>query len=100
MSRSVLGMILGYPSKTVQEFSVPGRTNERGYRALESEYRRINEFVRMAKETGGQGWEGPNPQRTFEPIEQRKFEIRFGVISQPPVKGANTKNKKAARKRS
>ncbi len=75
-------------------------TNERGYRALESEYRRINEFVRMAKETGGQGWEGPSPQRTFEPIEQRKFEIRFGVISQPPVKGANTKNKKAARKRS
>jgi len=75
-------------------------TNERGYRALQSEYRRINEFVRIAKETGGQGWEDPNPQRTLEPIEQRKFEIRFGVVSQPPVRRATTKNKKAARKRS
>jgi hypothetical protein len=74
-------------------------TNERGYRALGSEYRRINEFVRMARETGGEGWADPNPQRTFQPIEQRKFEIRFGVVSQPPVRGATTKNKKAARKR-
>jgi len=75
-------------------------TNERGYRALASEYRRLNEFVRIAQATGGEGWEDPNPQRTLEPIEQRKFEIRYGVVSQPPVKAATTKNKKAARKRS
>ncbi len=78
-------------------------TNERGYRALQSEYRRINDFVRLAKDTGGQGWEDPTPQRVLEPIEQRKFEIRFGVISlpqQPAAKGNVTKNKKAARKRS
>jgi hypothetical protein len=75
-------------------------TNERGYRALGNEYRRINEFVRLAQESGGQGWEDPNPQRTLEPIEQRKFEIRFGVVSQPPERGAASKNKKAARKRS
>ncbi|MGO9469057.1 MAG: hypothetical protein ACLQIB_31405 [Isosphaeraceae bacterium] len=75
-------------------------TNERGFRALESEYRRINEFVKLARETGGQGWEDPDPRRTFQPIEQRKFEIRFGVIIRPPARGATTKNKKDARKRS
>jgi len=74
-------------------------TNERGYRALASEYERINEFVRVAKESGGQGWQDPNPQRTFEPNEQRTLEIRFGVVSQPSARGATTKNKRAARKR-
>jgi hypothetical protein len=76
-------------------------TSDRGYRALQSEYRRINEFVRLARETGGQGWIEPTPQRVFEPIEQRKIEIRFGVIPQPqqPAKPAASKKKKGARKR-
>jgi len=78
-------------------------TNERGYRTLQNEYRRINDFVRLARDTGGQGWQDPTPQRVFEPIEQRKFEIRFGVITrqqQPAAKGNVSKNKKAARKKS
>jgi len=75
-------------------------TTERGYGALQSEYRRISEFVRLARDTGGQGWEETNPQRTFEPIEQRKLEIRFGVVRQSPAAKAAPKTKKAARKRS
>lgn len=78
-------------------------TTERGYRALQNEYRRINQFVRLAKDTGGQGWVDPTPQRVFEPVEQRKFEIRFGVVSlpqQPAAKATPAKSKKGARKRS
>jgi hypothetical protein len=76
-------------------------TNDRGYRTLQNEYRRINQFVRLAKDTGGQGWQDPTPQRVFEPIEQRNLEIRFGVVTQPPPRGTTpkNKNKKAARKR-
>jgi hypothetical protein len=75
-------------------------TTERGYRTLQSEYRRIQEFVRLAQSTGGEGWEDPSPHRTLQPIEQRQFEIRFGVIRQQPLGGSSTKNKKAGRKRS
>ena len=69
-------------------------TNEPGYRALAAEYQRINEFVRAARETGGEGWVDPTPGRTFSPNEQKRLEIRFGVISQP---AGTPKTKKAAR---
>ena len=38
-------------------------TDERGFRALENEYKRVNEFVRLARQTGGQGWDDPDPER-------------------------------------
>jgi hypothetical protein len=77
-------------------------TNERDYRALQTEYRRINEFVRLARDTGGERWVDPTPGRVFEPIEQRKFEIRYGVVCMPPTRATapRSKTKKSAKKRS
>jgi hypothetical protein len=73
--------------------------NEEGYRALAAEYRRINEFVRLARETGGEDWVDPNPARTLSLAEQKRRAIRFGLATPGPT-GPNTpKNKKAARKR-
>jgi hypothetical protein len=73
--------------------------NEEGYRALAAEYRRINEFVRLARETGGEDWIDPNPARTLSLAEQKRRAIRFGLATPGPT-GPNTpKNKKAARKR-
>jgi len=76
-------------------------TNEAGYRALENEYKRVNGFVQLARETGGEGWNEPNPDRTFSPVEQRRLTIRYGVVS-PPNANRNvpkSKKTKAARKR-
>jgi hypothetical protein len=72
-------------------------TNERGYRALESEFQRINEYVRLARETGGEGWNDPSPERVFSPAEQKKLEIRFGVISQSTGASSAQKTKKAGK---
>ena len=76
-------------------------TDERGFRALENEYKRVNEFVQLARETGGQGWNEPNPDRTFSPVEQRRLTIRYGVVTQPAANKSAPKSKKtnAARKR-
>jgi hypothetical protein len=74
-------------------------TNERGYRALESEYKRVNEYVRLARQTAGEGWNELEPQRTLSPAGQRKLAIQFGVVSPTPAKGNLSKNKKTARKR-
>lgn len=77
-------------------------TSDRGYRALQNEYRRINQFVRLAKQTGGEGWQDPTPHRVLEPIEQRRLEIRFGVVHQATARGTapKTESKGAAGKRS
>jgi hypothetical protein len=74
-------------------------TNEQGYRDLAIEYQRISEFVRAARETGGEGWDDPHPERTFSPGEQRRLAIRFGLAGAAPGKGNAQKSKKAARKR-
>lgn len=74
-------------------------TDEQGYKALASEYQRISEYVRLASETGGQGWDDPDPQRTLLPGDQKRLAIRFGLAAPVPGKGAAQKSKKAARKR-
>ncbi len=74
-------------------------TSDRGYRELAAEYQRINGFVRLARETGGEGWDDPNPARTFSPTEQKRLAIRFGLVSSGPARANTVKNKKTSRKR-
>ena len=74
-------------------------TDEPSYRALAAEYQRINDFVQLARETGGEGWQDPNPGRTLSPGEQKRMAIRFGVIAATPAKNAAPKSKKSVRKR-
>jgi hypothetical protein len=74
-------------------------TSEEGYKRLATEYARISEFVRLARETGGEDWEEPNPARTFSSAEQKRRAIRFGLASAGPARGNTAKNKKTARKR-
>jgi hypothetical protein len=74
-------------------------TNEQGYRALETEYRRVNEFVRLARQTGGEEWTDSNPDRTLSPSAQRRLTIHFGVVGPPSEKSNLPKGKKSARKR-
>ena len=74
-------------------------TSDQAYRELAAEYQRVNKFVRLARETGGEGWVEPNPARTFLPAEQKRRAIRFGIVSAGPSRGNTVKNKKTARKR-
>jgi hypothetical protein len=74
-------------------------TNEAGYRALAAEFQRVNEFVRAARESGGDGWVEPSPGRTFSPSEQKRLDIRYGVISQPAGTQKTKKAAKTAKKR-
>jgi hypothetical protein len=74
-------------------------TNEQGYESLAGEYRRINEFVPLARETGGPGWDEGNLDRAISPGSQRRMSIRFGVVNAAATKGSAQKGKKAARKR-
>jgi hypothetical protein len=74
-------------------------TDETGYKALAQEYQRLGEYVRLARETGGEGWDEPVPGRTLSPREQQRLTIRFGLAGPVPGKGAATKSKKTARKR-
>jgi hypothetical protein len=73
-------------------------TSAQGYSALATEYQRISEFVQLARETGGEGWNDPNPERTFSPAEQRRRAIRFGLANVGPERANSAKNKKMARK--
>ena len=73
-------------------------TSEQGYRALATEYARISEFVRLARETGAEGWEEANPARTFSSADQKRRAIRFGLASAGPARGNTAKNKKACAK--
>jgi hypothetical protein len=76
---------------------------ESGYRALETEYKRINEYFQLAHSDRTQDWPVPNDERTLSPAEQSRLEIRFGVITpDPPAAPAaksKSKAKKTARKR-
>jgi hypothetical protein len=72
-------------------------TSERGYRTLEAEYQRIGEFVRAARETRGEGWIDLSPGRTFTPNEQKRLEIRFGVVNRGGGRATTQKTKKAAK---
>ena len=74
-------------------------TSDRGYRELATEYQRINQFVRLARETGGEGWVDANPARTFTPAEQKRRAIRFGLVTTGPARANTAKNKKTAKKR-
>jgi hypothetical protein len=74
-------------------------TNERGYRALEREFKRLSEYARLARQSGGQGWDEPNPQRTLSPGHQKRLAIRFGVVSPPPAKANSKKSTKPRPKR-
>jgi hypothetical protein len=74
-------------------------TNEQGYRALAQEYQRVSEYAKVARETGGEGWVDPNPERTFSPREQKSLAIRFGLVSPLPGQRDAPKTKKAARRR-
>jgi hypothetical protein len=96
-----------FPMAAVQDRAVAPRRypeanvwmNEQGYRALAAEYQRINEFARLARETGGEGWVEPNPARTLSPAEQKRREIRFGLATSGPARATTATKKKTARKR-
>jgi hypothetical protein len=72
---------------------------ERGYCALENEYRRVDQFVRLARQTGGEGWNELDGESTLSPVAQRRRAIHFGVVSAPRAKPTLPKSKKTARKR-
>jgi hypothetical protein len=74
-------------------------TNPRSHDALSAEYERISEYVRLARDTGGQAWDDADPTGTLSPGEQKNLAIRYGVALPTPVKGSAPKNKRAARKR-
>jgi hypothetical protein len=71
---------------------------EQGYRALENEYERINEYFQLARTSGGQDWPVPKDERTLSPAEQNRLEIHFGVISADPPAAPAAKSKSKARK--
>jgi hypothetical protein len=74
---------------------------EGSYRALEREYRRVDQYFQLARKSGGQDWPVPADERTLSPAEQNRLEIHFGVITPDPANPppAKTKAKKNARKR-
>ena len=96
-----------FPLNTTQDRAVAPKhypeadvwTSDRGYRELATEYQRINQFVRLARETGGEDWVDANSARTFTPAEQKRRAIRFGLASAGPARANTAKNKKTARKR-
>jgi hypothetical protein len=71
----------------------------RGYRVLESEYKRINEFVQHARQTGGEEWPVPDGERTLSLARQKKLSIHFGVVTPEPGQPKPAKTKKPARRR-
>jgi hypothetical protein len=74
-------------------------TSERGYKTIQEERRRISGWNRLAQETGGLDWVAPDPARTLSPAEQKKLEIRFGVVSLLPGKAGAESGKKTSRRR-
>jgi hypothetical protein len=74
-------------------------TNEQGFRALRLEHQRVHEYVRLARQTRGQGWVDPNPERTLSPRDQKRLAIRFGLVSPLPAQDDAPKTKKAPRRR-
>ncbi len=74
-------------------------TDERGYRALENEYRRVNEFARFARRMEREGPNEPVPGRTLSPAAQRRLAIHYGVVSSAAARPNLPKNKRTVRKR-
>jgi hypothetical protein len=75
-------------------------TDEEGYQTLEAEYKRINEYVRLVRETGPDGLNDINFNRTLSPREQKTLAIRFGLAEPARAENKSQKTKKkAARKR-
>jgi hypothetical protein len=72
-------------------------TSEQGYRTLENEYKRINTFYQLARQTHGEGWPESDPDRTLTPAEQRARKIRFGLASASSATPAAAKSKKSAK---
>jgi hypothetical protein len=62
---------------------------ERGYRTLQSEYKRINDFVQQARQTRGEEWPVAEGERTLSAADQKKLSIHFGVVI-PQEETANT----------
>jgi hypothetical protein len=71
-------------------------TDEEGYHTLEAEYKRINEYVRLVRETGPDDLNEVNLKRTLSPREQKTLAIRFGLAGTPPVDNKTQKTKKKA----
>ena len=73
---------------------------DRGYRALAAEFKRISEFVQLAKDANTPEWPTPDGERP-SPGDQKKLDIHFGVISPEPANAptAKAKTKKSSRKR-
>ena len=71
---------------------------EPGYRSLENEFKRINEFFQLARTTRGQDWPVPSDERTLSPAEQSRLEIHFGVINPDPPAAPAAKSRSKARK--
>ena len=71
---------------------------EQGYRALETEYKRINEYFQLAHTNRTQDWPVPSDERTLSPAEQSRLEIRFGVINPDPPAAPAAKSKSKAKK--
>jgi hypothetical protein len=67
---------------------------ERGYRALEAEYKRINDFVQLSRDTSVQNWPTLDGERTLSPADQKQLEIHFGVVSPEPRPATPAKRKR------
>jgi hypothetical protein len=72
---------------------------ERGYRLLESEFKRVNEYYQIARADDGQEWPVRPDERTLSPAEQNRLDIHFGVIIPEPGNATPAKKKAAAAKR-
>ena len=67
---------------------------ERGYRLLGTEYKRVNEYVQLANNSGPGEWPTPEDERTLSPADQKRLEIHFGVISSEPQRAPTAKRKR------
>ena len=70
---------------------------EQGYRSLEAEYKRLNEYFQLARKNNGENWPVPPDERTLSPAEQNRLEIDFGVVTPDPASAppAKARTKKA-----
>jgi hypothetical protein len=75
-------------------------TDDQGYHIFEAEFKRINEYVRLFRETRADGFNEINLNRTLSPRDQKTLAIRYGLAGPAPVETKTQKTKKkAARKR-
>jgi hypothetical protein len=75
-------------------------TDDQGFQLLESEYRRISEYARLFRETGGADLNATSPDRSLSLREQKTLAIRFGLAAPASADNKSQKTKKkVARKR-